>query len=145
MGLGSGIRKKTYSRSRIPNPGVKKAPDPGSGSATLSTRVACTFLRQLLTDDTIIIYLVCTCPPQNKYFAHTNRDGFFFDASRNVLYFMHLPASEQIFCTHKSGRIFLRRFDILNLHFRVPSRCTLDDSLRFNLNAAPDFLHYAAL
>jgi hypothetical protein len=30
MGLGSGIRKKP-----IPDPGVKKAPDPGSGSATL--------------------------------------------------------------------------------------------------------------
>jgi hypothetical protein len=31
MGLGSGIRKKTYSGSRIPDlgPGVKKAPDPG--------------------------------------------------------------------------------------------------------------------
>ena len=44
MGLGSGIRdprsgiqdpEKTYSGSRIPDPGVKKAPDPGSGSATL--------------------------------------------------------------------------------------------------------------
>ncbi len=32
MGLGSGIRKKP-----IPDPGVKKAPDPGSGSATLHT------------------------------------------------------------------------------------------------------------
>jgi hypothetical protein len=33
----SGIRypEKTYSGSRIPDPGVKKAPDPGSGSATL--------------------------------------------------------------------------------------------------------------
>ncbi len=31
---GSGIRKKTYSGSQIPDPGVKKAPDPGSGSAT---------------------------------------------------------------------------------------------------------------
>jgi hypothetical protein len=31
MVLGSGIRKKP-----IPDPGVKKAPDPGSGSATLS-------------------------------------------------------------------------------------------------------------
>jgi hypothetical protein len=31
MGLGSGIRKNLF---RIPNPGVKKAPDPGSGSAT---------------------------------------------------------------------------------------------------------------
>jgi hypothetical protein len=30
MGLGSGIRKKP-----IPDPGVKKASDPGSGSATL--------------------------------------------------------------------------------------------------------------
>jgi hypothetical protein len=44
MALGSGIRdpgseirdpEKTYSGSRIPDPGVKKAPDPGSGSATL--------------------------------------------------------------------------------------------------------------
>jgi hypothetical protein len=37
MGLGSWIRdpEKTYSESRIPNPGVKEAPDPGSGSATL--------------------------------------------------------------------------------------------------------------
>jgi hypothetical protein len=34
---GSEIRdsEKTYSGSRIPDPGVKKAPDPGSGSATL--------------------------------------------------------------------------------------------------------------
>jgi hypothetical protein len=31
MDLGSGIRKKP-----IPDPGVKKAPDPGSGSATLA-------------------------------------------------------------------------------------------------------------
>jgi hypothetical protein len=33
MGLGSEIRKKTYYGSG--NPGTKKAPDPGSGSATL--------------------------------------------------------------------------------------------------------------
>jgi hypothetical protein len=34
---GSEIRdpEKTYSGSGIPDPGVKKAPDPGSGSATL--------------------------------------------------------------------------------------------------------------
>jgi hypothetical protein len=32
MDLGSGIRKNLF---RIPDPGVKKAPDPGSGSATL--------------------------------------------------------------------------------------------------------------
>jgi hypothetical protein len=38
--LGSEIRdpEKTYSGSRIPDPGVKKAPDPGSGSATLFPR-----------------------------------------------------------------------------------------------------------
>jgi hypothetical protein len=30
-----GDPEKSYSRSRIPDPGVKKAPDPGSGSATL--------------------------------------------------------------------------------------------------------------
>jgi hypothetical protein len=37
MDLGSGIRdpEKTHSGSQIPDPGVKKAPDPGSGSATL--------------------------------------------------------------------------------------------------------------
>ncbi len=37
MALGSGIRdpEETYSGSRIPYPEIKKAPDPGSGSATL--------------------------------------------------------------------------------------------------------------
>ncbi len=41
MDLGSEIRdpEKTVFGSRIPDPGVKKAPDPGSGSATLSCRV----------------------------------------------------------------------------------------------------------
>jgi hypothetical protein len=45
MGLGSGIRdpdrdlEKTYSGSRIPDPEVKTAPDPGSGSATLTKTV----------------------------------------------------------------------------------------------------------
>ncbi len=34
MGLGSGIRRKDL--FQIPDPGVKKAPDPGSGSATLT-------------------------------------------------------------------------------------------------------------
>ncbi len=38
---GSEIRdpEKTYSGSRISDPGVKKAPDPGSGSATLGTGI----------------------------------------------------------------------------------------------------------
>jgi hypothetical protein len=37
MGLGSGIRDQGSGKNpfRIPDPGVKKAPDPGSGSATL--------------------------------------------------------------------------------------------------------------
>jgi hypothetical protein len=37
MGLGSGIRDpgSGKNRFRFPDPGVKKAPDPGSGSATL--------------------------------------------------------------------------------------------------------------
>jgi hypothetical protein len=36
MGLGIWDPEKTYSGSRIPDPGVKKAPDPGSGFATLT-------------------------------------------------------------------------------------------------------------
>jgi hypothetical protein len=38
MVLGSGIRDPGSGKnpSRIPDPGVKKAPDPGSGSATLA-------------------------------------------------------------------------------------------------------------
>jgi hypothetical protein len=42
---GFGIRdpEKTYSGYRIPYPGVKKAPDPGSGSAILS-RTVCVFV-----------------------------------------------------------------------------------------------------
>ena len=37
MGLGSGIRDPGSGKNpfQIPDPGVKKAPDPGSGSATL--------------------------------------------------------------------------------------------------------------
>jgi hypothetical protein len=38
MGLGSGIRDPGSGKNlfRIPDPGVKEAPDPGSGSATLN-------------------------------------------------------------------------------------------------------------
>jgi hypothetical protein len=36
-GCSSRIRMLTFYPSRIPDPGVKKAPDPGSGSATLLT------------------------------------------------------------------------------------------------------------
>jgi hypothetical protein len=42
MGLGSGIRDPG---SRIPDLGVKKAPDPGSGSATL---IICMFCKNSL-------------------------------------------------------------------------------------------------
>ena len=37
MGLGSEIWKNLF---RIPDPGVKKAPDPGSGSATLLSTIS---------------------------------------------------------------------------------------------------------
>ncbi len=39
MGLGSGIRdpEKNYSGSQIPDPGVKKAPDPGSATLEKKT------------------------------------------------------------------------------------------------------------
>jgi hypothetical protein len=41
MGLGSGIRDPGSGKNlfRIPDPGVKKAPDPGSGSATLAVQI----------------------------------------------------------------------------------------------------------
>jgi hypothetical protein len=38
-GCSSRIWMLTFYPSRIPDPGVKKAPDPGSGSATLSSRM----------------------------------------------------------------------------------------------------------
>jgi hypothetical protein len=43
MGLGSGIRDPGSGKNlfRIPDPGVKKAPDPGSGSATLTETLQC--------------------------------------------------------------------------------------------------------
>ncbi len=53
MYLGSGIRDPGSGKNlfRIPDPGVKKAPDPGSGSATLAStitgRTACTLLQPL--------------------------------------------------------------------------------------------------
>jgi hypothetical protein len=42
MGLGSRIRDLGFGKNlfRIPHPGVKKAPDPGSGSATLAYTVS---------------------------------------------------------------------------------------------------------
>ncbi len=40
-GSGYWIRILTFYPSRIPDPGIEKAPDPGSGSATLSKRLQC--------------------------------------------------------------------------------------------------------
>jgi hypothetical protein len=48
---GSRIRMLTFYQSRIPDPGVKKAPDPGSGSATLV--VISIFVETFLRDDLI--------------------------------------------------------------------------------------------
>ena len=51
MVLGSGIRDPGSGKNlfRIPDPGVKKAPDPGSGSATLV--VGTVFLYRVLDPD----------------------------------------------------------------------------------------------
>jgi hypothetical protein len=53
---GSEIRdpEKTHSGSRIPNPGVKKTPDPGSGTATLFKRWIRNKISRILK--TVIIY-----------------------------------------------------------------------------------------
>jgi hypothetical protein len=47
MDLGSGIRDPGSGKNlfRIPDPGVKKAPDPGSGSATLQKTKKCHHLK----------------------------------------------------------------------------------------------------
>ncbi len=57
MGLGYGIRKKP-----IPDPGVKEAPDPGSGSATLvcARMYACMYRNMLLGN-------ACFWPPGSGY------------------------------------------------------------------------------
>ncbi len=51
MVLGSGIRDPGSGKNlfRIPDPGVKKAPDPGSGSATLGTGTGILFLFNLFS------------------------------------------------------------------------------------------------
>jgi hypothetical protein len=51
MGSGSGIRNPEKNLFRIPGPGprVKKAPDPGSGSATLPHTLASSLKLSLLT------------------------------------------------------------------------------------------------
>jgi hypothetical protein len=53
MDLGSGIRDPGSGKNlfRIPDPGVKQAPDPGSGSATLVTNGHFEFSRKTLDPD----------------------------------------------------------------------------------------------
>jgi hypothetical protein len=46
MVLGSGIGKNLF---RIPDPGVKKAPDPGCGSATLAKFLRYIFISLLIS------------------------------------------------------------------------------------------------
>jgi len=108
MGLGSGIRKKPIpdpgsriqgsKRHRIPDPDpqhwaqesrahfyVNSLPMIQSLSIlyALARRRTNILHTQIGTDFSSTLremsYLLCTCPPQNKYSAHTNRDGFFCD------------------------------------------------------------------
>jgi hypothetical protein len=55
MGLGSGIRDPGSGKNlfRIPDPGVKKAPDPGSGSATLLEGLVLKYLFTMSSRDRI--------------------------------------------------------------------------------------------
>jgi hypothetical protein len=70
MVLGSGIRKNLF---RIPDPGVKKAPDPGSGSATLAVpfRIFSTW--------------IVGCGEQNKKVDKTVQQGFEVGGARLAL------------------------------------------------------------
>ncbi len=54
---GSRIRMLTFYPSRIPDPGVKKAPDPGSGSATLKE----TLKKMVIHRFNIILKYQLTC------------------------------------------------------------------------------------
>jgi hypothetical protein len=65
MDLGSGIRDPGSGKNlfRIPDPGVKKAPDPGSGSATLDSVYVMLVSRE-------IVYLNNTV---NSLFLHLSK------------------------------------------------------------------------
>jgi hypothetical protein len=52
---GSRIRMLTFYPSRIPDPGVKKAPDPGSGSATL---ILFMYMLVLLSRNDILLFSI---------------------------------------------------------------------------------------
>ncbi len=78
MGLGSGIQDPGSGKNlfRIPDPGVKKAPDPGSGSATLGSRhflwVICRYREQVcgLTGQD---YSFVSNPAKRKFFMSVPR------------------------------------------------------------------------
>jgi hypothetical protein len=64
MSLGSGIRNKP-----IPDPGVKKAPDPGSGSATLAFSYKYLFFDfKLAKSRKYCLYVVVPCNDSNVKF-----------------------------------------------------------------------------
>jgi hypothetical protein len=76
---GSRIRMLTFYPSRIPDPGVKKAPDPGSGSATLlkNTNYAIDFISK--ASPLILIFLlvvhVATVMNSARQLLYTVRRG----------------------------------------------------------------------
>jgi hypothetical protein len=50
------IRDPNFYPSRIPDPGVKKPPDPGSGSATLIVILLCRERRQMVYERVVLKY-----------------------------------------------------------------------------------------
>jgi hypothetical protein len=59
MGLGSGIRDLGSGKNlfRIPDPGIKKAPDTGSGSATLFSCFLSPFLSALVQYFALMVFV----------------------------------------------------------------------------------------
>ncbi len=88
MGLGSGIRKKP-----IPDPGVKKAPDPGSGSATLVERYRIQFQRSVVSAG-------CALLIRRRFYTvqfwRISKSGILLDWS--LWFFPPLPLSFSFLC-----------------------------------------------
>ncbi len=68
MGLGSGIREPGSGKNlfRIPDPGVKKALDPGSGSATLPLTISCCVVQDKGLTDVVLTIPCYLCVVQDK-------------------------------------------------------------------------------
>ena len=62
MGLGSGVRDQGSRKNlfRIPDPGVKKAPDSGSRIRIRNTAVHCTVIRKPSVSKSVIFLLSCS-------------------------------------------------------------------------------------